>query len=100
MARRRGRRRRGGSRKLPILTLAAVGVGIADAALSANGNVLHGLNRLVMNYTGIDALNRQFVPSQMLVGLGPLVGVGMAKRFLFPIIGRPRLGKWLPVSLS
>src|SRR5437899_12228008 len=73
MARRRSRRRHGGSRKLPILTLAAVAIPIADAVTNSGGNIVSGLNRYLMDYTGIDAVNRQFVPSQAIVGLGPLL---------------------------
>jgi len=70
---------------------------IADAALASGGNVVHGLNRYLMNYTGVDVINRQFVPSQALVGLGPIAVLWAVKKF--GILRSVRAGM-LPVSLS
>lgn len=101
MARRRyGRRRGHGMRKLPILTLAAVGVPIAFAmGEAAKYGWQGGLAGYVKSYTGYNFQTNTFDAKDMLVGWGPLAVVGLAKKVILPFVGRPRLGP-LPISLS
>ncbi len=96
MARRRGRHGHRG--KLPILTLAALALPIADAIANSGGRFDYGANRYLMSYTGVDVLNKQFVPGQMVIGLGPLAVLWAVKKT--GILRSARVGKMLPVSLS
>jgi len=98
MARRRGRRSRGGF-KIPILTLAAVGIPIWES-FKEHQRGGDGLAHFVGSYVPFNLSTGQFETSGLVRGLLPLAAVGLTKKFLFPLIGRPRLGKFLPVSLS
>ena len=102
MARRRryGRRRgrRGGS-KIPILSLGIVGAQ-AFAAHQQGGPIGDQVSRFLWYYTGFDAATARFDVSGLLIGYGPWLALGLAKKVIFPLAGHPRLGRMLPVSLS
>ena len=100
MARRRYGRRRGrrGGAKIPILSLGIV-AGQAFAAHAGGGDIGQQLSRFVSYYAGFDAGSGRFDPNALLVGYGPWLALGLAKKVIFPL-ARPRLGKFLPVSLS
>lgn len=96
MARRHRRGRH--SMKLPILSLGIV-AGQAFAAHAGGGGAGPEIARFVSYYTGFDAGSGKFDPNALLLGYGPWVALGLAKRVVFPL-ARPKLGKFLPVSLS
>ena len=97
MARRRRRGR--GSRKIPILTLGILG-GQAFSAHAGGGTIGDQVARFVSYYTGFDFGSRVFDPNALVIGYVPWLALGLGKRLIFPLVGRPRLGKMIPVSLS
>jgi hypothetical protein len=84
--------------KIPILSLAIVG-GQAFAAHQAGGSVADKVGRFVAMYTGFESWSGNFHAPWLLQGYGPWLALGLAKKVIFPL-ARPRLGKFLPVSLS
>ena len=96
MARRHRRGRH--TMKLPILSLGIV-AGQAFAANAGGGDFGQKASRFVSYYTGFDAGSRVFDPNALIIGYAPWLALGLAKRVVFPL-ARPRLGKFLPVSLS
>jgi len=84
--------------KIPILSLGIV-AGQALAAYSQGGDMGQKVSRFISYYTGFDAGSRVFDPNALIVGYAPWVALGLAKKVVFPL-ARPRLGKFLPVSLA
>lgn len=98
MARRRRRGRRGGM-KIPILSLAILGGQVASAH-AGGGSIADKVARFTSYYTGFDFGSRVFDVNALIIGYAPWAALGIGKRLIFPLVGRPRLGKMLPVSLS
>jgi len=100
VARRRGRRGRRGSTKLPIITLAILASQIALAYKTGGDNAAR-LSNFASYYTGFSSLgviggSVVWNPSALLVGYGPWI----VKRFATGF-ARPRIGvRGLPVTLS
>ena len=81
--------------KLPVISLAILGVQVAAAHQSA-GDLAGKVNFFQSLYTGIDFASSTFQPQRLLLGYGPWV----AKRFI-GAIAKPRMPiHGLPLSLS
>ena len=84
---------------MPILSLAIVG-GQALLANSVGGDIGQKLDVFQAMYTGYNFHAGNWQADRLVAGYAPWAALGVAKRFLFPIVGRPRLGRFLPVSLA
>ena len=96
MARRRyGRQRRGHGMKLPVISLAILGLQVAYANAQGGADIWHKVGKFAQLYTGFDADGNFYAPA-MALGYGPW----LVKRFVLPI-ARPRMPvRGLPISLS
>jgi hypothetical protein len=82
--------------KLPIISLAILGVQAAVANASA-GDIAGKVNAFQRMYTGVDFVAGSFQPTYLLFGYGPW----LAKRFIMPVAHvRIPSSMHLPVSLS
>src|SRR3990172_2503289 len=101
MARRRSRGRRGGM-KIPVIPLAIV-AGQVLSAHAEGGTLGDKAMRMVAMYTGFEIWSNSFRPDiWLLKGVGPWVGYGLVKRFVYPFVGNPNrylARAKLPISL-
>jgi len=100
VARRRGRRGRRGSTKLPIISLAIL-AGQVALAYNTGGDNAARISNFVSYYTGFHPLGSVggsviWNPSQLLIGYGPWVVKRLATSF-----ARPRVNmRGLPITMS
>ena len=101
MARRRSRGRRGGM-KIPVIPLAIV-AGQVLSAHAEGGTLGDKAMRMVAMYTGFEIWSNSFRPDiWLLKGVGPWIGYGVVKRFVYPFVGNPNrylARAKLPISL-
>jgi hypothetical protein len=74
--------------KIPVIPLAIVGAQILSAH-NEGGTLGDKAMRMVAMYTGFEIWTSSFHAPWLLKGIGPWVGYGVVKRFVYPFVGNP-----------